>query len=63
MLRYQVDVRFARLCHYLRVRKPDAMIGYSILVFRLNDEELNAGLRGSVEDFAAAVDKAAAGSP
>lgn len=31
---------FGRLCHFLQFRQPDARIGYSILVFRLTDEEV-----------------------
>ncbi len=53
-------LRFARLCHYLRVRKPDAMIGYSILVFRLDRHELDAALRGSARDLGAAIERALA---
>jgi hypothetical protein len=39
------ELRFARLCHYLRARGPDDTIGYSILVFRLSDAEVAAALR------------------
>lgn len=52
------QLRFARLCHYLRVRRPDASIGYSILVYRLTREELDAALHGSIADLAAAVARA-----
>ena len=37
-------LRFERLCAYLRYRSPDAQVGYSILVFVLNDDELNLAL-------------------
>jgi hypothetical protein len=39
-----VDCQFDRLRSYLIHRKPDAMIGYSILIFRLSDTELRAAL-------------------
>ena len=34
------QLRFARLCTVLRARRPDASIGYSILIYRLTDEEV-----------------------
>lgn len=34
-------LRFLRICANLRSREPDAMIGYSILVFDLSDEDIN----------------------
>jgi hypothetical protein len=37
-------LRFARLCAFLRERKPDAWVGYSILVFRLTQDELDRAL-------------------
>jgi hypothetical protein len=54
------ELRFARLCHYLRVRRPDAMAGYSILIFRLSRAELDAALEGSPGDLARAIRQAAA---
>ncbi len=41
------QLRFGRLCAYLRRRTPDAMIGYSILVFRLDDRDLREALEGA----------------
>ena len=38
------NLRFARLCAQLRTREPDAMIGYSILIYRVNEAELAAAL-------------------
>lgn len=32
---------FGRLCHFLQVRRPDALIGYSILIFRLTADEVS----------------------
>ncbi len=50
-------LRFARLCAYLRTREPDAMIGYSILIYRLTDEEVAAAVNRSFTAWADAVDK------
>jgi hypothetical protein len=38
------ECQFDRLRNYLIGRKPDAMIGYSILIFHLSDAELHAAL-------------------
>lgn len=51
-------LRFARLCYYLRARRPDAMIGYSILIFRLNRDELNAAVTGDFSQLAKITGKA-----
>lgn len=40
--------RFARLAAYLRKRAPDAEVGYSILVYRVGEEELRRALYGAV---------------
>lgn len=53
-------LRFARLGHYLRVRGPDAEVGYSILIFRLNAAELAAATAGSVQEWERALAAAAA---
>lgn len=54
------QLRFARLCHYLRARRPDAQPGYSILVYRLTQEEIDAALNGDLHRLAAAIERAAA---
>jgi len=41
--KYEV-LRFARLCHYLRQREPDEMIGYSMLVYHLDKGEIKRAL-------------------
>ena len=41
--RYEV-LKFGRLCLYLRHRVPDAQVGYSILIYRLSDDEIDAAL-------------------
>ncbi len=40
-------LRFGRLCAGLHQRTPDAEIGYSILIFRLTDAEVQFLLDGS----------------
>jgi hypothetical protein len=54
-------LRFARLCHYLRVRRPDAEIGYSILIYRLTAAEIAAATTGTLAEWRAAL--AAPGGP
>ena len=45
-------LRFARLAQYLRLRRPDAMIGYSILIYRLSAEEVHATVNGTAAELA-----------
>jgi Dolichyl-phosphate-mannose-protein mannosyltransferase len=54
--RYEV-LRFARLCHYLRARPADAMIGYSILIYRVNSAELDAALNRNYSALRDAIEK------
>ncbi len=54
--RYEL-LRFARLCHYLRVRSPDAEIGYSILIYRLTPDELNRACSGSLQDWSKLIEE------
>ena len=51
-------LRFARLCQYLRIRKPDAVIGHSMFVFQLDQREVNAVIHGSALDLANALEQA-----
>ena len=44
-------LRFSRLCYCLRARKPDAMIGYSIFVYRLTAADVAAATGGSLRDW------------
>jgi hypothetical protein len=46
-------LRFARLCHYLRARGPDEVLGGSILIFSLDAEELNRALTLPLEPWRA----------
>lgn len=41
-------LEFGRLCHYLREREPDAIVGGSILLFSLTDAEVRDALHGPV---------------
>ena len=54
-------LRFARLCHYLRVRKIDAAIGHSILIYRLTAAEVAAATGGSAREWRIAIEQAIAG--
>ncbi|OGV51907.1 MAG: hypothetical protein A2X49_01930 [Lentisphaerae bacterium GWF2_52_8] len=38
-------MRFGKLCSMLRTREPDAMIGYSILIYRLSDDDVSKALQ------------------
>ncbi len=38
------QLRFGKLCDYLRRREPDAQIGYSILIYRLGADDLREAL-------------------
>jgi hypothetical protein len=51
-------LRFARLCHYLRLRRPDAVVGYSIFIYRLDAEETRIVAHGSMAELAALMDRA-----
>ena len=51
-------LRFARLCAYLRAREPDAMIGYSILLYHLTPEQVDAATNRSYSDWLSAVEHA-----
>ena len=53
-------LRFARLITYLRARPPDAVIGYSIFIYRLTAEELTAALERDASTLATAIERAAA---
>jgi hypothetical protein len=48
-------LRFARLTAYLRVKRPEATIGYSILIYRLSDDEVNRVLNERYSDWLKAV--------
>jgi hypothetical protein len=54
------ELRFARLAFYLRVRRPEASLGHSIFVYRLNRDEIRVVSEGSLTELADAMDRAAA---
>ncbi len=54
--RYEI-LRFARLCHYLRARPSDAMIGYSILIYRLDADEVDVALNRNYSALLDAIEK------
>ena len=41
-------LQFARLCHYLKNREPERLIGCSLMLFQLTDAEVKAALYGPV---------------
>ncbi len=43
------QLRTGRLVAYLRRRQPDAMVGYSILIYRLTDADVAEALTQSAE--------------
>jgi hypothetical protein len=53
------ELRFARLCTYLQTRPPDAMIGYSILIFELDETELTHALDEDLNALVSLVENAA----
>lgn len=56
--RYDI-LRFARLCYYLRVRAPEAKIGYSIFIYRLSAAEVAGATAGPVSAWAKLIENAA----
>jgi hypothetical protein len=56
-------LRLARLCHYLRVRPPDANIGHSILIYRLTAAEVAGATTGTLTDWYKLIEKVSAGKP
>lgn len=50
-------LRFARLCHYLRVREPDDTVGYSILIYRLSAGEIFSATAGSLRDWSQLIEQ------
>ncbi len=49
--------RFTRLCLYLRLRPPEAVIGHSIFVFRLTEEEVRITTEGSMSELVSLLQK------
>lgn len=57
MIKRHDALRFARLCHYLRVRQPDAEVGYSIFIFRLSADEVARATAGSLADWSSLIEQ------
>ncbi|MDO8539568.1 MAG: glycosyltransferase family 39 protein [Opitutaceae bacterium] len=53
------SLRFARLAPHLRLRKADAQVGYSILIYRLTAEEVRGATAGPASEWNALIEKAA----
>lgn len=51
-------LRFARLCLYLRLRKPDAVIANTMFCFRLTTEEVITAVDGTPEKLASLMESA-----
>lgn len=47
------QLRFGRLCHFLELRRPDAIVANSVFIYRLSDEELALALFGPLPDRSA----------
>jgi hypothetical protein len=63
-LLYNLDrLRYARLCHYLRVRRPEAVIGHSIFVHRLTEDEVRVVYSGTISELATAMERAMGPQP
>jgi Dolichyl-phosphate-mannose-protein mannosyltransferase len=56
-----LNLRFARLCYYLRARKPDANVGHSILIYRLTADEVKAATAGSYADWYSLIERSGDG--
>jgi hypothetical protein len=54
------QLRFARLCHYLRIREPDARIGWSIHLYRLDAREIADAVNGSAGAWQQLLERTAA---
>jgi len=51
-------LRFARLCHYLRVRRPDAIVAHTVLIYRLTAAEVVAATGAGVREWQTAIEQA-----
>ncbi len=57
-----LHLRFARLCYCLRARRPTASIGYSIFVYRLGADDVDAATGGSMRAWIALIERSAEGT-
>ena len=56
-------LRFARLCLYLRLRRPDAVIAYTEFVFRLSEQEVKTVVDGTPAELTALMEHAQGRDP
>lgn len=49
------QLRAARLMAYLRQREPDDQVGYSILIYRLSDQDIQRALYGPLDELSPGV--------
>ncbi|MBL9200736.1 MAG: glycosyltransferase family 39 protein [Opitutaceae bacterium] len=54
------QLRFARLCHWLRVRPADDAIGHSIRIYRVDAADLRAAVGGDLREWSALIQRSAA---
>jgi hypothetical protein len=52
-------LRFARLCHYLRARRPEAVVGHTFFIHRLTEAEVGIALHRPYSELLRAVEAAA----
>jgi 4-amino-4-deoxy-L-arabinose transferase-like glycosyltransferase len=45
------QLRFARLCAYLRLREPDHSVGYSILIYELDEHEVDLVVNRPLDEW------------
>jgi hypothetical protein len=57
-----LHLRFSRLCYFLRVRKPEAVIGHSIFIYRLSADEVRDATEGSLRDWSRLIERSGVGS-
>lgn len=56
------ELRFARLCHVLRAKRPDGNAGHSILIYRLSEEDVAAATAGTLTEWRALIERVASAS-
>ncbi len=54
-------LQFARLVNYLRLRRPDAVLGYTVFVHRLSADEARTIVSGDTPAYVALLESASAG--
>jgi len=57
------QLRFARLCYCLRVRRPVASIGHSIFIYRLDEADVTAAINGTLNDWRGLIERTVLAKP